>query len=169
MRHRRPGHMATHFTLSETRSARLRPTRVDIPELTFQTPRAPSLTPHFQTVEETWIGTKARSYYTCSYTSLAIYQSFFSGRKNQYDWSSEYLISSIKLGVPRHSPVDLGVVAGENGGDASPGSGVLEGTSAQKSRFFISSEIFTKLSFFNILKIKRPKFDEKSEFGGRWV
>ena len=85
-----------------------------------------------------------------------IFLRVFSGRKkNQYDWSSEDLISSIKLGAgaPRHSPVDLGVAAGEDDRDVSVRFRVLGGTSAQKSRFsrffFKTSEIITFQYFQN--------------------
>ena len=53
-------------------------------------------------------------------SGLDISQGLSAVAKNQYDWSSEDLISSIKLGAPRHSPVDLGVAAGEDGREASP-------------------------------------------------
>ena len=65
------------------------------------------------------------------------FSGFLAVAKNQYDWSSEDLISSIKLGAgaPRHSPVDLGVAAGEDDRDVSVRFRVLGATSAQKSRF----------------------------------
>ena len=47
---------------------------------------------------------------------MDISQVFSAVAKYQCGWSSEGLISSIKLGIPRHSPVDVGVAAGEDEG-----------------------------------------------------
>ena len=58
-----------------------------------------------------------------------------------------------------------------DGGDASPAVKNQRGTSPQKwwyfSIFFLDT--YENFAFFTIFKIKWPKFEEKQNFGGRWV
>ena len=60
-----------------------------------------------------------------SLTSFSIHRNghfpvFQRPQKNLYNWSSEDLISSIKLWTLRHSPADMGVAAGNDGGGTNP-------------------------------------------------
>ena len=96
------------------------------------------------------------------------FSGFSEAAKNQYDWSSKDLISYIKLGAPRHSPVNLESRPGRTAGTYPPGSGFWE-VPPRNRNFLDFPGNFPKLSFFNIFKIKWPKVEEKSEFWGRWV
>ena len=79
-------------------------------------------------------------------------------QKNQRDWSSEDLTSSIKLGTPRHSPVDVGVAVGDDGGrvppvqisgrDVRPNIAIFKENLMKKS-IFLNFSIFTKSSHRN--------------------
>ena len=52
------------------------------------------------------------------FIAVDIFQLFFFQRSQKHpcDWSPEDLISSIKHGTPRHSPVDVDVAARKDGG-----------------------------------------------------
>ena len=65
----------------------------------------------------------------------------------------------------------VGVATGGDGGDMSPPGSKFRGDAPQKSRFLNKILcIFVKIfRFSNSSKIKWPKSEDKSEFGGRWL
>ena len=75
---------------------------------------------------------------------------FQRSQKHPYDWSPEDLISSILLGTPSHSPVDVGVAAGDDGA-ATPASEFWEGRPPRNRDFFKGKNLITpKFSCFSI-------------------